>query len=250
MSWALCIPCRNWSHLLFRILMVIISLEKIISHGLNSISSLVCKKLQMKEAMWIALWRKYSSTFRRWNKWTTSHNLVPIPTKPHKVAYNPTPGWQDTFEISCRRACITLSWVHSSARIASPSTHPFIKAALEGLKWSHTRPVVKKEPLTVKMLKIIVDDAGSLSNLHLATKALNSGSSRSCISFQLPSIRAPVGHTFSSFVCTSQTCMGDNMMQLIMWLLSKTLATVTWLQLIVYDQYTSLIWSLWNTEHF
>ena len=30
--------------------------------------------------------KKYLGAFRRWKTWATSHNLVPIPAKPHEVA--------------------------------------------------------------------------------------------------------------------------------------------------------------------
>jgi len=51
----------------------------------------------------------------------------------------------------------------------------FVKATLEGLKHLLAKPVVKKEPMTVKMLEAIVEDAersGSLSDLRLATACL------------------------------------------------------------------------------
>ena len=120
--------------------------------------------------------KKYLGAFRRWKTWATSHNLVPIPAKPHEVAlYLQHLGDRTQSKSAAEEACNVLSWIHSSAGITSPSTHPFVKAALEGLKRIHARPVVKKEPLTVEMLEMIVDNAersGSLSNLRLATVVL------------------------------------------------------------------------------
>ena len=72
-------------------------------------------------------------------------------------------------------ACNAIAWIHSSAGLASPSTHPFVKVTLEGLQRSLAKPVVKKEPITVEMLDAIVQDAersGTLSDLRLATACL------------------------------------------------------------------------------
>ena len=96
--------------------------------------------------------KKYLGAFRRWKTWATSHNLVPIPAKPHEVAlYLQHLGDRTQSKSAAKEACNALSWIHSSAGITSLSTHPFVKAALEGLKRTHARPVVKKEPLTVEM---------------------------------------------------------------------------------------------------
>ena len=65
--------------------------------------------------------------------------------------------------------------MHSSAGLASSSSHPFVKSTLLGLQRSYAKPVVKKEPLTAEMLEKIVDNAdqsGSLSDLRLATACL------------------------------------------------------------------------------
>jgi len=120
--------------------------------------------------------KKYLGAFRRWKTWATSHNLVPIHAKPHEVAlYLQHLGDKTRSKSAAEEACNALAWIHSSAGIASPSTHPFVKAVL-GVKRTHARPVIKKEPLTVEMLQIVVDDAersGSLSDLRLATAILS-----------------------------------------------------------------------------
>jgi len=68
-----------------------------------------------------------------------------------------------------------VSLTHVSHRCSDGKqleTHSFVKATLEGVKRSHARPVVKKEPLTVEMLQIIVDDAERPGSLRLATAIL------------------------------------------------------------------------------
>ena len=72
-------------------------------------------------------------------------------------------------------ACNALSWVHSASGLAGPSSHPFVKATVEGLQRQLARPVKKKEPVTVEMLEAMVNDAessGTLSDLRLVTACL------------------------------------------------------------------------------
>ena len=50
-----------------------------------------------------------------------------------------------------------------------------MKATLQGLQCSLAKPVVKKEPITLEMLRAMVDDvdkSGSLSDLCLVTACL------------------------------------------------------------------------------
>ncbi|XP_065891826.1 integrase/recombinase xerD homolog isoform X3 [Dysidea avara] len=120
--------------------------------------------------------KKYLGAFRRWKTWATSHKLVPLPAKPHEVAfYLQHLGEKTRSKSAAEEACNALSWAHASAGLASPSSNLFVKTVLEGLQRSYAKPVVKKELLTVDMLERIVDDAeksGALSDLRLATACL------------------------------------------------------------------------------
>ena len=120
--------------------------------------------------------KKYLRAFRRWKAWASSRGLTPIPAKPHHFAlYLQYLGEESQSKASVEEAHNALGWVHSSAGLSSPSSDPFVKATLEGLQRSLAKPVVKKEPVTVDMLEMIVQDAdksGSLSDLRLATACL------------------------------------------------------------------------------
>ena len=108
--------------------------------------------------------------------WATSHSLTSVPAKPHEVAlYLQHLAEESGSKSAVEEACHALAWVHSTAGLASPSSHPFVKATLEGFQRSLAKPVVKKEPITLEMLKAMVDDAnksGSLSDLRLVTACL------------------------------------------------------------------------------
>ena len=120
--------------------------------------------------------KEYLGAFRRWKTWATSHSLVSIPAKPHEVAlYLQHVAEETRSKSAAEEACHALAWVHSTAGLSSPSSHPFVKATLEGLQHSLAKPVVKKEPITLEMLEAMVDDAnesGSLSDLRLVTACL------------------------------------------------------------------------------
>ena len=61
--------------------------------------------------------------------------------------------------------------MHSLTGLPSPTKSPFVQIVQEGLRRSLAKPVKKKEPFTVKMLKAIASDAiegGSLADLRLA----------------------------------------------------------------------------------
>ena len=117
--------------------------------------------------------KKYRGAFRRWKTWAVAHKLLPIPAKPHEFAlYRQYLGEESKSKSAAEEACNALSWVHSTSGLASPATHPLVKATLSGLQRSLARPVVKKEPMTIEMIEAVVQDAelsGSLSDMRLAT---------------------------------------------------------------------------------
>ena len=72
-------------------------------------------------------------------------------------------------------ACNAVSWLHSTAGLASPMDSPFLRATVEGLQRLLTKPVVKKAPITPTMLDEMVKDtekSHSLSDLRLVTACL------------------------------------------------------------------------------
>jgi len=53
----------------------------------------------------------------------------------------------------------------------SPIAEPFVQAVLAGLKRSLAKTITKKEPFTVDMVKVVIDDAmkdGSLASTQQA----------------------------------------------------------------------------------
>ena len=93
----------------------------------------------------------------------------------HFVLYLQHLGETVKSKSAVEEACNALAWVHSMSGFASPSSHPFVKATLEGLQRKLARPIVRKEPVSVEMLDAMVKDAESsdtLSDLRLVTACL------------------------------------------------------------------------------
>ena len=68
-----------------------------------------------------------------------------------------------------------MTWTHNLAGVPSPAENPFVKAALEGLRKALVKPISKKEPMTVDILRAMVEDMNgnpTLSNVRLTTACL------------------------------------------------------------------------------
>ena len=117
--------------------------------------------------------KKYRGVFRRWKTWEVAHKLIPIPAKPHEVVlYLQYLGEKSGSKSAAEEACNVLSWVHSTSGLASPATHPLVKATLESLQCSLVKLIVKKEPMTMEMIEdmvLVAEQSGPLSDLSLTT---------------------------------------------------------------------------------
>ena len=69
----------------------------------------------------------------------------------------------------------TIAWAHSMAELPSPTSNPFVREVLAGLKKVQAKPTTKKAPFTAEMLKKITEDAlsdNSLASIRLTTMCL------------------------------------------------------------------------------
>ena len=116
---------------------------------------------------------KYLGGFRRWKCWATECKLPVFPAvSTHVALYLQHLGQSKGSKAAAEEAVHSISWAHSLAGMPSPTADPFVQAVLAGLKRSLAKPIVKKEPFTVDMVKAVIDDAmkdGSLSSIRLAT---------------------------------------------------------------------------------
>ena len=73
--------------------------------------------------------KKYLSVYRIWRTWVADHKLDPIPAKPQEfVLYLQYLSEESKSKAAVEDTCNAIAWIHSSAGLASPSAHPFVKA--------------------------------------------------------------------------------------------------------------------------
>ena len=93
----------------------------------------------------------------------------------HIVLYLEHLGETKGSKAAIEEAVNALAWAHSLSGLPSPTASPFVQIVLDGLRRAHAKPVKKKEPFTVEMLKAIADDAiqtDSLVDIRLAAACL------------------------------------------------------------------------------
>ena len=119
---------------------------------------------------------KYLGGFRRWKSWALAHNLRVFPSNElHVALYLQHLGETKSSKAAIEEAVNSLAWAHSLSGLPSPTKAPFVQVVQEGLKRSFARPVKKKEPFTVEMLRAIATDAteaNSLADIRLAAACL------------------------------------------------------------------------------
>ena len=120
--------------------------------------------------------RKYLGAFKRWEAWAAKNGFRPIPARDFQVAlYLQHLGDTSKSKAAVEEACNALAWFHSTSGLPSPTLCPFVQATLEGLQRVLAKPVTKKRPVSVELLRKIVEDAvksDSLSDICLATACL------------------------------------------------------------------------------
>ena len=116
--------------------------------------------------------KKYFGAFWKWKRWAATYKLSPIPARLYEfVLYLQHMGEKTRSKSVVEEAHNALSWMQSCTGLIA---HP-LKATLAGLQHELAKPVVKKEPMMLEMLEVIVADtngSGTLSDLRLATAYL------------------------------------------------------------------------------
>ena len=120
--------------------------------------------------------KKYLGAFGRWKQWALQHQLNPFPVKQHHlVLYLPHLAETTGSKATVEEAVYSMTWAHNLASIPSPTKNFLVSTTLEGLRRALAKPVSKKEPITVDILKAMVTDTNkhpTLSNVRLTTACL------------------------------------------------------------------------------
>ena len=120
--------------------------------------------------------KKYLGAYKRWRNWASEHKIPTFPAEPAYLALY----LQHLAEVKSSKSAVeeavnSLTWAHTLAGIPAPNSAPIVNATLDGLRRTLAKPVSKKSPFTVDMLRAIVTDAkkrNTLTSIRLATICL------------------------------------------------------------------------------
>ena len=121
--------------------------------------------------------KKYLYAFQRWRQWAGLRREVAVfPVQEvHFALYLQHLGETVQSKSAVEEAVNAVSWVHQISGLPAVTASPFVRATLSGLQRKLAKPKVKKEPVTVEMLRVLVDSLGqspSLSDIRLVASAL------------------------------------------------------------------------------
>jgi len=120
--------------------------------------------------------KKYLGAYKRWKAWAVGHGISYFPVNDcHLALYLQHLSEAKGSKSAVEEAVNSLAWVHNLAGLSPPSASPIVRVTVEGLKRTLAKPVVKKSPFTVEMLKAIVDDnrrRDTLTSMRLTTACL------------------------------------------------------------------------------
>jgi len=98
---------------------------------------------------------KYLGGFGRWKAWALDHKLQVFPANESHVVYLQHLGETKQSKAAVEEAVNSLAWVHSLSGLPSPTKSPLVQIVHEDLRRSLAKPLRKKEPFTLEMLKAI-----------------------------------------------------------------------------------------------
>lgn len=120
--------------------------------------------------------RKYLGAFRRWKTRASNYSLDVLPAAEQHVAlYLQHVTETSNSRAATEEAVYALAWAHDMAGITSPTSGVLVQTTLQGLRRLLAKPVQKKEPITIEMLRVMVDDADkneTLGNVRLTAACL------------------------------------------------------------------------------
>ena len=120
---------------------------------------------------------KYGYAFQRWKAWAELRMGVAVfPVSEIHFALYLQHLSETTGSVSAvHEAVNAIGWVNQVAGLGPISQSPLVSATLAGLKRALAKPKVRKEPVTVEMLTVLVRSLSvppSLSDLRLAASCL------------------------------------------------------------------------------
>ena len=105
----------------------------------------------------ITIKKKYDGLWTRWCSYADSHSMVSRPARGYDVALFLANLATKKDKTVCSAAAAAITWHHSSSGFPSPCSEPIVKTALAGAKRILGSPVKRTEPMSLKLLRQLVN---------------------------------------------------------------------------------------------
>ena len=111
--------------------------------------------------------KKYLGAFQRWKTWAEARQGVPsFPVKGiHLALYMQHVSESKHSKSAVEEVVHALAWLHRVADIESPTESSLVQSVLEGMRRTLSKPKVRKEPVSIEMLRAMVEAAGATPTL-------------------------------------------------------------------------------------
>ena len=111
--------------------------------------------------------KKYLGAFQRWKTWAAAHQEVPsFPVQEgHLALYMVHLSESTQSKAAVEEIVHAVSWLHRVSGLQPPNASPLVHTTLEGLQRKLAKPKKSKEPITVEMLKAMVEAVGPSPSL-------------------------------------------------------------------------------------
>ena len=105
--------------------------------------------------------RKYLGAFQRWKTWAAAHQGVPsFPIQEGHLALYMVHLSESTHSKAAEEIVHAISWLHKVSGLQPPNASPLVLTTLEGLQCKLAISKNSKEPITVEILKAMVEAVG------------------------------------------------------------------------------------------
>ena len=101
--------------------------------------------------------KKFDGLWTRWRSYADSHSMVSRPARGYDVALFLANLATKKDKTVCTAAASAITWHHSSNGFPSPCSEPIVKTALAGAKRLLGSPVKRTEPMSLKLLRQLVN---------------------------------------------------------------------------------------------
>lgn len=104
--------------------------------------------------------KKYEILWERWVTYAKSHRMDILPARPQDIVLFFARLSRSRCKTVCAATSAAISWFHLASGFDSPTSSPFVRTTLAGIKRLFASPPRRMEPLTLELIKKVVNDQG------------------------------------------------------------------------------------------